>query len=525
MMNGDFTVISNLEFQAAKRPDALLARQDDRRITYSAGLAYSRSIARALIASGHGHGDRFAVYGHPHIEVLMLFLAGSTIGSIFVGIDPKQTRSEIERVFQIARPKTLFVVGDFDETHAEKLALKSQQFGIEIVSFGTTPIPNARSFQEFLNSEEVTDEILMEFKSNTKTSDPVAMVFTSGSTGRPKGALLTSGPMILAYRIQAKHWYESEVPPHGVADLPIHHLGFIADNCMAVISSGGAVSIIDRWTPERVLQVISDHQITFWWTQTTMMLLATQSEAWDSADFSTVRTIGFAGAPVSEGMLVKLQETGAQLVTSYGMTEVHGNVTYTKAGADHEILMHTVGKPDPAYRVHIVDDAGNDLPAGEIGEIVIDSPTLITGYWYEFGDVRSVYGDDGWYHTNDLAKRREDGNFELVGRKDNMFKSGGFNVYSREVELVLEGHAAVAAAVVLPVADKRWGHVGHAYIRTVGGSISEAEILEFARARLANYKIPKRVVLREQFPMLASGKVDRVALSRHSGQLEQPQPE
>jgi acyl-CoA synthetase (AMP-forming)/AMP-acid ligase II len=283
---------------------------------------------------------------------------------------------------------------------------------------------------------------------------------------------------------------------------------------MAVIAAGGSVSILDRWTPEAALAMIESDRIDFWWTQTTMLLLATQSDAWHTTDLSSVRTIGFAGAPVQDCMLRSLEAVGAQLVTGYGMTEVHGNVTYTDADADHEELLETVGRPDEEFRVLVVDDEGSEVAPGEVGEIVIDAPTMVVGYWYGPGDVRSVRERDGWYHTNDLARRRADGNLELVGRKDHMYKSGGFNVFPREVELAIEEHPDVAAAVVIGVPDARWGHVGTAFIRRATKNLTEDEIREHAQSRLANYKVPKRIVVCDDFPMLASGKVDRVALGK-----------
>lgn len=513
-MTDDVTVSANFEHFARTTPDALAVRQGDRTLTYAQALAYAESVARAMLAQGVRHGDRFAVYAHPHTEVLILFLAGSAIGAIFVGLNPRQTEAEIARVLTTSTPKQLFVVGDFDATHAGKVSAVAEAAGIPVISHGGTSLSCATAFDEYVRQHDVDEEIYRAAHALAAPGDPVAMVFTSGSTGVPKGALLTSAPMVRAYRAQGRHWYDAERPPHGVADLPIHHLGFIGDNCMAVIASGGAVSIVEQWTPEAVLDVIEAHHIDFWWTQTTMLLLATQSERWEATDLSSLRAIGFAGAPVSEQMMRKLELLDVQLVTSYGMTEVHGNVTYTDAAADRDTLMTTVGKPDPDFDVRVVDDGGTDVRPGEVGEIVIDSPTLIVGYWAGPGNIKPVRETDGWYHTKDLARVREDGSLELVGRRDHMFKSGGYNVYPREVERVIEELPGVDSAIVVGVTDDRWGHVGQAYVRRRDGRLTEEDVIAHVRERLANYKVPKRVTVCDEFPMLASGKVDRLALSR-----------
>ena len=507
------TVAECLEHHAERTPDAVLIRHGEKVITYADAAERVQDLASSLLAYGVRRGDRIAVYANPDAEVLIVFLAASSIGAIFVGINPKQTGSEITHVLSTAKPSHLFVMGTFDESHAEKLSrLQAPPPKVRVV-LGSTRIPGAVPYDKYIGLNGVSHDVYATARDAIETLDPVAMIFTSGSTGKPKGALLTNGPMMLAYAVQGRHWYPDGEPPQGIADLPINHLGFIGDNCMAVFPAGGGVSILERWTPEGVLELIETNRITWWWTQTTLLQLATQSPRWENTDLSSLKMIGFAGAPVNNRMFERLQETGIPLATGYGMTEVHGNSTYTDMGADSEVIRGTVGRADPLFDVAVVSDNGTPNPHGIVGEIVIKGPGLCGGYWQADGTVTDVRDGDGWYHTKDLGVLRPDGNLELVGRKDQMFKSGGFNVYPREVESALEEHPEVKCAIVMSIPDEKWGHVGRAFVLRLADTLTEADLRAHMRIRVANYKVPKEFVLRDEFPMLASGKIDRRSLA------------
>ena len=412
-----------------------------------------------------------------------------------------------------ATPSHLFVIGSFDGAHANKLAGLDELRSTVKVVLGSTALANAVDYTDYLGGAIVNADVYAQARGAVQTSDAVAMVFTSGSTGKPKGALLTNGPMMLSYAVQAKHWYPDGQPPQGVADLPIHHLGFIADNCMAVLPAGGGGQRPGALDARGVLELVEKNRITFWWTQTTLMQMATESPRWPDTDLSSLRIIGFAGAPVNDRMFAELLDIGIPLATGYGMTEVHGNCTYTDLDAEPDTIRGTVGRPDPMFDVAVLDDDGTPAECGAVGEIVVKGPSLCGGYWHADGTITNVRDADGWYHTKDLGIQMPDGNLKLVGRKDHMFKSGGYNVYPREVESALEQHPDVRSAIVMSVPDEKWGHVGRAFVLRKRDNLTEADLRDHMKARLANYKVPKYFVLCAEFPMLASGKVDRVVLA------------
>jgi acyl-CoA synthetase (AMP-forming)/AMP-acid ligase II len=514
------TVSSYLEHYAAEIPGIPLVVHGERRVSYADGLREVRRLASAMLASGVRRGDRVAVYSHPHADCLLVFLAAAYANAVFVGLNPKHSAHELAHVLADSGPKLLFVLGAFDREHFEKVegAAAQAQGPLELVAEtpGGTTSPWTE-LERFRSERSVDAATLASARAATGADDPVAMVYTSGSSGAPKGALLVNGPMMRSYSLQAERWYDER--PVGVAELPINHLGFVADNCMTLLVAGGTIHILERWSPEAILELIERERLSFWWTQTTMLLLATRSERWPRTDLSSLYRIAFGGAPVTQTMMDALVATGVPLGTGYGMTEVHGNMTYADRDASPEVLMNTVGKPHPALEVRIVDEDARPCAAGEEGEIVVRGDTLFGGYRDRSGSIDPARDADGWYHTNDMALRRADGNLVLTGRKDKMFKSGGYNVYPREIERVLEQHPAVAIAAVVSVDDPTWARVGHAYVLPAAGSEVDGEALrEHARGRLANYKVPKRFVIRAELPMLPSGKVDLRALQEDAEQ-------
>jgi fatty-acyl-CoA synthase len=197
----------------------------------------------------------------------------------------------------------------------------------------------------------------------------------------------------------------------------------------------------------------------------------------------------------------------------YGMTETTGGVTYSGLHDSVEVLATTIGTPDARQPLRIWHPDGRLAQLGEAGEIQVKGDFTLAGYWQLPDATTAAFTEDGWFHTGDLAVERPDGNLQIVGRMSEMFKSGGYNVYPREVELALEEHPGVAIVAVISVPDPRFQEVGVAYV--VGAETdapSAEELRAFAAQHLANYKVPKQILFLDELPLLAVGKVDKKAL-------------
>ena len=225
---------------------------------------------------------------------------------------------------------------------------------------------------------------------------------------------------------------------------------------------------------------------------------------------------GSASRCEAADLLARLLEHGAPLATNYGMTESCGAITGVAPMREREILTGTVGWPFKGVEVRLVGGDGEPVAPGETGEIHARSVYNMLGYWKRPEATRETLSEGGWLATGDLGRENPDGSYTIVGRSKEMYKSGGYNVYPREVEDILESHASVEMAAVVSVPDPVWQEVGVAYILARDG-LAAGELEAFCRTRLANYKIPKRFMILSELPLLPIGKVDKVALRKRAG--------
>lgn len=234
---------------------------------------------------------------------------------------------------------------------------------------------------------------------------------------------------------------------------------------------------------------------------------------YDKYDLSSLKTIIWAGSAASEVMVERLAKTGAVLMTGYGQTENAGFITYSSPGDSVQDLIQTAGKCYPPFKIKLVDAAGKTVKTGEVGEIWMKGDLVMKGYWNRPEATSETLTKDGWLRSGDLAIMNSRGYIKIVGRTKEMFKSGGYNVYPREIEAVIEQFPGVAFVTVVPIPDDTWQEVGKAFIMPVPGMAVDADaVREHCKKHLANYKIPKQFEVRPLLPMLASGKVDRRAM-------------
>jgi acyl-CoA synthetase (AMP-forming)/AMP-acid ligase II len=237
----------------------------------------------------------------------------------------------------------------------------------------------------------------------------------------------------------------------------------------------------------------------------------------ETCDTSSLRAILFEGAPMPANLIAELQSLGGTVFTTWGLTEATCSVTYTAPGDGIEVLASTVGRPAPTYEVRIAAVEGHAAAGGAVGEILVRGPCVMAGYYGRPEATAAAIDAAGWLHSGDLGWFDADGRLRLVGRLKDMYKSGGYNVFPREVELVLESHPSVALAAVVAVSDPLYHEVGCAFlIPRPQHSLDAAEVAAFCRQRLANYKVPKRIFVRDALPMLAIGKIDKAALRQEA---------
>jgi fatty-acyl-CoA synthase len=501
-------------------PDRELLAFGDLRMTYAEVESEIDRVARALLASGIERGDRVAYFGTSRPEFWIHFLATTSVGAIWMGLNPKYRIDELRYVIGDAAPCRIFaqrdVLGEDCSELLETLAGESESI-TELVTLGGTTATST-SFESFLErAGDLGDDVLRARRASVDPMDAAFLVYTSGSTGKPKGALLThhGENFCNVVSVERKGLMERRI----VCCLPINHVGAIGDICARVTMGGGTIFFQEAFDPLAQMKAIELEQLNAWGGVPTMFQLCVRHPQFDEVDLSSVELLAWGGAAMPIELLrVLRKKTGASLCTTgYGSTETTGGVTFTDLRDSDAVQAETIGTPDPRLPIRIWHAEGRPSEVGEEGEIQVGGDFVMKGYWQRPEATAEALPEDGWMRTGDVAVQRPDGNLVIVGRLSQMYKSGGYNVYPREVELCLEAHPSVAMAAVVSVPDDVYQEVGHAYVAAPGSETPSAEELRgFVKEHLANYKVPKRIVILDALPMLPVGKVDKVALKERA---------
>ncbi len=504
---------------AQATPDSVAVVSGEQRLSYAELETSVDRWSRALLAAGVGKGDRVAMLSTPRAEFWIAFLAASRIGAIWVGLNPRYTVRECEYVVDDAEPSVLISIAAFDGTsyQAHVTALTTAHPAMRVVAIDGE-LSGCESLDAFLDGgSQIPDEALRAATDVVQTTDPCLIVYTSGSTGSPKGAVLTHYGLSYGATLQTTH-FELE-DPSLVVSFPINHVASVADTCATTLVKGGKIVFQEQFDPAASVSATARERCTMMGGVPTMFQMQLATEEFANADLSAVKMILWGGAAMPTETIGQLRALGARLVTAYGMTETATHVTYTDADADFDVLSTTVGRPDPHCRFRIATADGNPSSESNTGEIQLKADFLLSEYWRRDAATREARTADGWFRTGDVGFIRPDGNVRLVGRMSDMFKSGGYNVYPREIETVLEQHPAVGLAAVVGVPDDLYQEVGCAWVRREGGADVDADALRnWCRDRLANYKVPKSFRIVDELPLLPVGKVDKTALRKRARQ-------
>ncbi len=487
---------------AQRAPDREAVAMGSIRLTYAELAEQVEREARALWQSGLRPGAAVAVLCPARPEFFVTFLAIVSVGGVFQGLSPKSAPPELEHQIGDAAPPLLVWHGD--DRHG--------QLATEVAGRLERP-PRVLSGED-LTTVAVTAATISETAAAAaavRGDQPAAIVYTSGSTGRPKGALLPHLGFTRCSVVQARRWVDREGARMPCVE-PINHVAAVGDVSVAMLVAGGTVLYQEQFHAEELLDLLVTERVDLWYTDPAVLGLCARSSAWTGADLSGLRRVCWSGGRAPLPLVRELGERVGARGTSWGMTETVGSLTYTDDDASDEVLSATIGKLDPAYAGRVVVDDGTEARPGETGELQVRGEHLMRGYWRRADADREAFTPDGWLRTGDLVMPWDDGNLELVGRRSEMFKSGGENVYPRELEQELERHPGVTAAVVVPRRDELWGEVGHAFVVRRDAAVDEEALRTHLRDRLARFKTPKGFTFVAELPILPSGKVDRLGL-------------
>ncbi len=498
-------------FSARKAPDAPALHYADRTVTFAELLGRLHRVANALTGLA-APGDRIAVLAENRLEYIDLYYGVPAAGMGLAVLNYRLNTRELVKIIDDAGATVLFT----EPEHLERVReVRHELTSVRhVIVMGPTELAS-----DGLRDDELTyDDVVGAAADTAPTAavDPGSMawlIYTSGTTGMPKGAMLSHRSLLAAVCNSAIGWDSS---PNEVALFPwplCHVAGY---SILGSHLKGNPVVLMRAYEPEAFLAHIERFGVTSTSLAPTMLNMLLDHPAIERYDTSSIRRLGYGAAAMPAEVLRKAMARfpDAGFGTGFGMTELSGNVFHLNAEAHRRALetgsevLRSVGRQLPLSCVRIVDDAMNDVPVGEVGELVVRGDQVLVGYWNRPEATAEAFAG-GWFHTGDLGRWDAEGNAYIVDRKKDMIITGGENVYSREVEEVLYQHPAVVEAAVIGVPDVHWGENVVAVIqRRPGHGVTAEEIVAHCRSQLAGYKKPKQVVFTDDaLPRNAAGKI------------------
>ncbi len=343
--------------------------------------------------------------------------------------------------------------------------------------------------------------------------DVAQLIYTSGTTGTPKGALLTHRGMTNAARFGAVRFGMGAGDVY-VHTMPLHHVGGQVVSFQICQQNATAV-LLESFDPGLVLELIDSERATLTCGVPTMLLAMIEHPDRVRRDLTSLRAVSGGGSVVPTELIRHIEDAlGVRFTVVFGQTEASGFISQTELDDPDEAKAATLGRPLPAVETRVVDPQTETVvPIGEVGELEVRGPNVMAGYHDLPVETAEALSPDGWLRTGDLVTMDDDGFLRIVGRRKEMIVSGGENLFPVEIENVLGGHPDVAQAVVVGVPDRRWGEAAVAFVRLAPGATADAVVLEgFLRHRLAAFKVPRRWVFVDSFPLTASGKIQKFVL-------------
>lgn len=499
------TIGEHLRRTAARHPNKPALIDGETTLSFAEFDRFANRFANALTDAGVKPGDRVVLLSRNCWQFAVTAYGAARAGAILVPLNFVLTPSEIGPLIAASSPTMLIVQSALVPTAEAALAHSGVGADtlVEITSdLATAPTCGWIPFEELLAT--ATD---VEPPATLGPDDPLRIMFTSGTESRPKGAVHSSRSLSSEYLSAVVEGGMSgdDVELHA---LPLYHCAQLDCFLGPDIMLGATSILLPAPEPTTVLRMIAEHRVTKFFAPPTVWISLLRSPDFDTADLSSLKKGYYGAAAMPVEVLHELQQRlpGLQLWNFYGQTELAPVATILPP---HEQLSHagSAGRPVLHVETRVVDEAGNSVPIGEVGEIVHRSPQLALGYWNAPEQTAEAFRG-GWFHSGDLGVFDEDGRLRIVDRNKDMINTGGENVASREVEEALYEHAAIAECAVFATPHPKWVEtVTAAVVLVAGTSATQEELRAHTRERLAAFKVPTIVHIVEILPKNPSGKI------------------
>ncbi|MBY0563440.1 MAG: fatty acid--CoA ligase [Hyphomonadaceae bacterium] len=491
------------------RPDKIALSFEGRQTSFAALDRHTNQAANALAAAGVQRGDAVAYFGKNSDHYFELLLGASKAGAFIAPIGWRLSAAEAAYIVADSQARMLFVgpeVLDVAQAALAQLAAPPALVVMEAGAHGLT------TYEAWRDAGAPHDPAIA-----AEPTDTALLLYTSGTTGRPKGVMLSSANILRSRESLAlaqmgwNEWGEGEV---NLVAMPIAHIGGSGWGLVGLLN--GVKTVVAReFNPMEALELIERERIAKMFMVPAALQFVIRQPRAREIDYSSLKYILYGASPMPVDLLRECMEVfGCQFCQQYGMTETTGTIVYLPP-EDHDpkgnVRMRSAGLPLPGVELCILDAQGKRLPPNAVGEIATRSQANMRGYWRNDGATQATVDGEGWLRTGDAGYLDDDGYLFIQDRIKDMIISGGENVYPAEVENAIHGHPHVAEVAVIGVPDETWGEAVKAVVVPKPGVSPDADdIIAFARSRIAHFKAPKSVDVRDQpLPRSASGKILR----------------
>jgi fatty-acyl-CoA synthase len=514
--------VNQLERHAQMQPGATALRFLGRTVTWADLRRRVAGLADALSRRGVGFGDRVMILMLNRTEFVESVLAANMLGAIAVPLNFRLTPAEIAFLVEDCEARVMIT-----ESVLAPVATgvrNIQPLVNMIVVAGGSSDDSVFGYEELINEEDlVAEEDQSQEPVDIPNDSPALIMYTSGTTGRPKGAVLshtnlTGQTMTGLYTNGAN--INSDV---GFIGVPFFHIAGIGNMLTGMLLGVPTVIYpLGAFDPGQLLDVLAAEKVTGIFLVPAQWQAVCAEQQARPRDLR-LRVMSWGAAPAPDALLREMSATfpGTQILAAFGQTEM-SPVTCMLLGEDAIRKRGSVGKVIPTVAARVVDENMNDVPVGEVGEIVYRAPTLMSGYWNNPKATAEAFAG-GWFHSGDLVRMDEDGYVWVVDRKKDMIISGGENIYCAEVENVLAGHPGIVEVAVVGRGHEKWGEVPIAVAAVTDDYLRLEDLVEFLAERLARYKHPKALEIVDRLPRNPAGKVLKTELRMRYGVIKDPE--
>lgn len=530
----ELTIGELLDIQARNHPDndALVYVDRGLRYTYEEFNQVCRTAAKGFMKLGIKKGDHISIWATNVPEWVVTQYSTGKMGAVLVTVNTNYRVFELEYVLKQSDSTTLILIDGWKDASyvdivnelcpelkdSEPGKLNSERLPLlkNVIYIGKNCPPGMFSWDQLMEmGASVSDEELDTRQASLESNDVINMQYTSGTTGFPKGVMLTHRNIVnngIATANCMNFTYKDRL----CIPVPFFHCFGCVLATMACVTSGATMVPLEVYNPVQVLETVEKERCTALHGVPTMFIAELALPDFDKYDLSSLRTGIMAGSPCPiESMKQVVSKMGMSEVTiTYGQTESSPAITMTRTNDPIELRVATVGRPIPGVEVKIVDpETGEEVPRGVQGELCARGYNVMKGYYKLPEATAAAIDEDNWLHTGDLATMDENGYCKITGRVKDMIIRGGENIYPREIEEFLYTHPEILDVQVVGVPDIKYGEEAIAYIRRREGSqLTEEDVKAFCNGKIARFKIPRYVAFIDEFPMTASGKIQKYVL-------------